>query len=89
MTEGKYKLVMNDTAALKQFRNSGMLWLVNRILHPFGSAIAVAFDSETQEPIGLQLFTTTDPEGMEFTVEDNLEMRKRFNWEQKGSDEHI
>lgn len=30
----------------EEFRNSGMLWLANSILHNFGMAIAIDFDDE-------------------------------------------
>lgn len=35
--------------AWQEFRNSGLLWFTNSILHVFGWAIVVEFDEETKD----------------------------------------
>jgi len=35
-----------------QFREAGMLWAINRVLHIFGWAIVVSTDDETGETLG-------------------------------------
>lgn len=35
---------MTERISWEDFRNSGMLWFVNRILHVFGVSIVMAFD---------------------------------------------
>ena len=40
---------MIDERSWKEFRESGMLWFINTILHAFGWAICVDVDDETGE----------------------------------------
>lgn len=40
---------MVNKRSWKEFRESGMLWFVNTILHAFGWAICVEVDDETRE----------------------------------------
>lgn len=42
---------MIDKKSWKEFRNSGLLWWINMILHTFGWAIVVEQDKETKEII--------------------------------------
>lgn len=35
--------------SIKEFRDTGLLWFINTILHMFGWAIAITIDTETRE----------------------------------------
>ncbi len=36
-----------------EFREAGMLWLVNRMLHVFGWSLVIATDEDTGEEVGM------------------------------------
>ena len=40
---------MTEKKSWQEFRNSGLLWWINMILHTFGWAIGVEQDNETKE----------------------------------------
>lgn len=40
---------MNEKKTWEEFRDSGLLWWINMILHTFGWAIAVEMNTTTQE----------------------------------------
>lgn len=69
---------INNSDDLAWFQRSGLLWFVNRILHPFGFAIAIQRDSETLIATGVVLQCTNDSEGITFSDENNLESQKHF-----------
>lgn len=39
---------MLDDKSIEEFRNSGMLWFVNSIIHVFGWAIVIEYDNKKQ-----------------------------------------
>ncbi len=43
------KPVMIKKKTWEEFRKSGLLWWVNRILHTFGWAICIDYDDKTKE----------------------------------------
>lgn len=44
---------MVDGKSWAEFRNSGLLWFINNILHLFGWAIVVTFDSENGDIVNV------------------------------------
>jgi len=65
------------TKDLQRFKNSGLLWFVNTMLHPFGFAIAMSHDEDIK-PLGIHLFSTDDKDGIVFDDETNAHGREKF-----------
>lgn len=65
-----------DSPLAQRFFDSGMLWLANRALHPFGWALGVS--SAGGKVTGLTLTLTSDPEGFLVPPEAEIEARRRF-----------
>lgn len=61
-----------------EFQRSGLLWLANRAIHPFGVAIAVVRNEDGSIQDGLTLIETDDPNGFVFSEEQENECRVRF-----------
>jgi len=68
----------NDRERLAHLVNSGLLWYVNTMLHPFGMAVAVCFDEDTKEESGLALMSTDDEEGIVFADQQYQSGRQKF-----------
>ena len=62
---------------LTEFRTSGLLYLANRTLHPFGIAIA-AHAEEDGKVSALSVVETTDPLGFVYPEQTENEARKRL-----------
>lgn len=77
MTDGlEHGAFAGDSPLAQRFLDSGMLWLANRALHPFGWTLGVsALDGKVT---GLTLTSTSDPEGFLVPLEDEIESRRRF-----------
>jgi hypothetical protein len=44
---------MNDYRTWEEFRNTGMLWFVNRLLHVMGWVIVTEFDPTNKKVVGV------------------------------------
>jgi len=64
-------------ATAQRFYDEGMVWLANRVLHPFGWAIGVMTD-ERFRVRGLLVMRTTDPDGVVMPNVDEIDARRRF-----------
>lgn len=70
--------------SLEEFHKSGLIWLANRALHPFGVALAVQVvaeegsDPEDGEVLAMWPVRSTDPLGLIFTEESENDSRGRF-----------
>jgi hypothetical protein len=67
----------------KAFHENGLLWLVNRALHPYGLALMLVADVEDGEMVvrddaAFYPVSTGDPLGFMFTEEQENESRARF-----------
>lgn len=62
----------------EEFQRSGLLWIANRALHPFGVAVAVTVDEDGSVADELTIETTDDPTGFVFTDADEDEGRRRL-----------
>lgn len=49
----------NDT--LNEFRDSGLLWLANRALHPFGWRLGLSTSSDAPSALTVERFAHVDP----------------------------
>lgn len=73
-----------------EFQQSGLLYLANRTLHPYGIALAVTVDAFGKIQDELTLITTDDPNGFVFSEEQENECRARLakwtreNWKPTG-----
>lgn len=68
-----------------RFYAEGMVWLANRVLHPFGWAIGIMADGPPQageqrpeKVIGLVLQRTADTDGIVISVVDEVRARRNF-----------
>lgn len=62
----------------REFQESGLLYLANRALHPFGVALAVTREEDGNVRDELDIISTDDPDGFVFAEEDEVEARGRF-----------
>jgi len=62
----------------EEFQRSGLLYLANRTLHPFGVAIAVTVEDDGTVRDELTLVTTDDPAGFTFSEDAENESRRRL-----------
>lgn len=61
-----------------EFQRSGLLYLANRTLHPFGVALAVTIDEGGSVRDELILVATDDPSGFTFDDQTEAESRHRL-----------
>lgn len=62
----------------EEFQKSGLLWLANRAIHPFGIALAVTVDEHGAYDEGVALISTNDPVGFVFDDEQERSGRQRL-----------
>lgn len=63
----------------QRFFDLGLIWLVNRTLHPFGYAIGVTVNNSTDLKVtGFNLHHSTDAQGITFGEDLEMAGRQRF-----------
>lgn len=70
--------VIDDEDHLSYLLESGLLWFLNTVLHPFGMAISVEIDGESRVPSGIHLMSTNDPDGIVFHDQQHRGGRQKF-----------
>jgi hypothetical protein len=68
--------------------DNGMIWLANRMLHPFGYALGVTLN-EHGKVTGFNLHYSTDPQGVWFGEDLELRGRRKFYAALKGLASHL
>lgn len=74
------RAALSVAADLREFREQGFLQEANRLFfHPRGLALSMTLDTKTDEPLGLSVLSTDDPEGFVFDGWEADDFRRAAN----------